>query len=142
MTAQWEPGTLYAPGDVVTPRLTDPITQDKLTNGDFEAAGGWDETGLFEITTGDSFEGSQKIEVIAPGAYAAIASADDVDNVARSLLGVTWIPESIDPGVVFAGSSPQIAFASYELIEYRVICHSGPPESRNSCRVYPNHTVV
>jgi hypothetical protein len=94
MTAQWQPGKLYAPGDIVQPRITDAISQSALDNADFEGAGGWDETGNYSISAGGAFKGSQKM-TFAAGTIMAIGKRN-VDNLAKSSDGVNWALSEVE----------------------------------------------
>ena len=94
MTAQWQPGKLYAPGDIVQPRITDAVSQSALNNPGFESAGGWDETGNYSISAGGAFEGSQKM-TFAAGTIMAIGKKN-VDNMAKSTDGVTYALSEVE----------------------------------------------
>lgn len=121
MTAQWQPGKLYAPGDIVQPRITDPITQDTLNNPDFNSGDtGWGTGGNWSITTGNTFEGTHKAEYKNP-LLMSIMNADDNDNFATSRGGITWATDDIDLGVYFMGSEPQIEHSS--ALNRFLICH-------------------
>ena len=100
MIAQWQPGKLYAPGDIVQPRITDAIAQSALNNAGFEGAGGWDETGSYAITAGDAYQGSQKMKFSA-GTIMAIGKKN-VDTMAKSSDGITWAISDVEVG----GSPP------------------------------------
>jgi len=94
MTEQWQPGKLYAPGDIVQPRVTDAVSQSALNNPGFEGAGGWDETGNYSISAGGAFVGSQKM-TFAAGTIMAIAKRN-VDNMAKSSDGVTYALSEVE----------------------------------------------
>jgi len=94
MIPQWQPGKLYAPGDIVQPRVTDAVSQSALNNPGFESAGGWDETGNYSISSGGAFEGSQKM-TFAAGTIMAIAKRN-VDNMAKSSTGTSWALSEVE----------------------------------------------
>ena len=111
MTAQWQPGNLYAPGDIVAPRITDAIAQSQMNNPDFESGdSGWDTGGNWSINQDTPYAGTWAAKFDATKMI-AVTSADDDDNLATSVDGISWAISSMDAGTIFMNSGARIEVA-------------------------------
>ena len=98
MTAIWKPGNLYAPQDVVQPRLTSVVTQSVLTNPDFESGDtGWDTTGGWSVETTNPFQGAQHGKFASTVIMGVIGTLGQPgNNLVRSYDGgLTWTESDI-----------------------------------------------
>jgi len=105
MTDQWQPGKLYAPGDIVQPRITNPITQSAMSNATFEAGDtGWDTaSATWEILQSDAYAGTWAARYSAGLIMAISGGGGFTDNVGVSSNGgLSWTITDTD----FGASSP------------------------------------
>ena len=91
MTDLWQPGKLYAPGDIVQPRITDAVAQSALDNPTFESGDtGWDSGGGWSILQENPYAGTWSTKFSAGSMMIAIC-AGGANSVARSTDGgVSW----------------------------------------------------
>ena len=111
MTAQWQPGKLYAPGDIVQPRITDPVLQSALDNPTFESGDtGWATGGNFSIVQESPYAGSWAAKFAASVIMGITGSgAQPSDNLVRSFDGgLTWSESDIGFAL---NSAPRITAA-------------------------------
>jgi hypothetical protein len=111
MTEQWQPGKLYAPGDIVQPRITDAIAQSQMNNPTFESGdSGWDTGGNWAIVQESPYAGTWAAK-FATSKMVAVGLGDDDDSVAISSDGITWAFSAFDDDVYFPLSGQKIAVA-------------------------------
>lgn len=111
MTEQWQPGKLYAPGDIVQPRITSAITQSQMDNPTFEGGDtGWDTGDNWSIVEESPYQGTWAAK-FAAGLLMAIGGGDDEDSFAKSTDGINWVTGDVDLGVFGPGSDQKIALA-------------------------------
>ncbi len=111
MTAQWQPGKLYAPGDIVQPRITDPVLQSALDNPTFESGDtGWATGGNFSIVQENPYAGLWAAKFSASVIIGITGSgAQPSDNLVRSFDGgLTWSESDIGFAL---NSAPRITAA-------------------------------
>ena len=111
MTDQWQPGRLYAPGDIVQPRITDPVLQSALDNPTFESGDtGWATGGGFSIVQEDPYAGLWAAKFSASVIMGITGSgAQPSDNLVRSFDGgLTWSESDIGFPLL---SAPRITVA-------------------------------
>lgn len=111
MTDQWQPGKLYAPGDIVQPRITDAIAQSQMDNANFESGDtGWDTGDNWSIVEENPYQGTWAAKFVA-GLLMAVGNGDDTDSLAKSTDGVNWVTSDLLDGVYFPGSTEKITVA-------------------------------
>ena len=111
MTDQWQPGKLYAPGDIVQPRITDAVSQSAMNNADFEGGdSGWATGGNWSIVQENPYAGTWAAK-FAASKLVAIGNFDDEDSLCISTDGNTWVSSILEAGVFFPGSQQQIVIA-------------------------------
>ncbi|KKK53158.1 hypothetical protein LCGC14_3097580, partial [marine sediment metagenome] len=111
MTDQWRPGKLYAPGDIVQPRITDAILQSQMDNPAFESGdSGWVTGANWSILQESPYAGTWAAK-FSTERLLAIGNGDDNDSFATSLDGITWTTDDLDVGVYFPQTGQKVAIA-------------------------------
>lgn len=112
MTDQWQPGKLYAPGDIVQPRITDAIVQSQMNNPTFESGdSGWDTTGNWSIVQESPYAGTWAAK-FSTSKVVAVGVGDDDDSVAISTNGTSYAFSDFDTGVYFPLAGQKISIAA------------------------------